>query len=144
MVIFQMFFLAWKLYKSSLYITRYFGHRQCFIWEFTVLALKDTARLNSTSFRHFYWSGNDTVLALSYVCQVCKLKFLFWTIFLLICSYLIIPIDSFSFKYFITDIQPLHSGPYSLILSRDCGKFCFFRKIISKSYIYVSFLFKNQ
>ena len=67
MVNFQMFFLAGKLYKSSLYIARYFGHGQCFICEFSVLAFKETARLNSASFRNFCWSGNDTVL----VCKLC-------------------------------------------------------------------------
>ena len=53
MVIFQMFFFVCKLYKFALYITTYFGHGQCFIWEFLVLTFIDTARLNITSFRNF-------------------------------------------------------------------------------------------
>ena len=48
----------------------YFGHGQCFIWEFPALAFIETARLNITSFRILSWSGNDTVL-------VCKLSM--WT-----------------------------------------------------------------
>ena len=31
------FFLVFKLYKSGLYITTYFGHGQCFIWAFSIL-----------------------------------------------------------------------------------------------------------
>ena len=53
-----MFFLACKLCKSGLYITRYSGHGQCFSI-FSVLPFTETARLNTNSFRKFSWSGND-------------------------------------------------------------------------------------
>ena len=39
-----------------------FGHGQCYIWEFLVLAYTETARPNTTSLNNFYWSGNDTGL----------------------------------------------------------------------------------
>ena len=45
LVFFQMFFLFCKLYKLGLFMTIYFGHGQCFIWRFLVLAFKETARL---------------------------------------------------------------------------------------------------
>ena len=67
MIIFHMFFLASKLFKSGLYITRSFRHEQCFIWEFSVLAFIETAEINTNSLRNFSWSGNDTVL----VCMLC-------------------------------------------------------------------------
>ena len=63
MVIFQMFLLVRKFYKFGLFITTYYGHGQCFIWEFLVLAFIETERLNSSN---FYESANDTNL-------VCKL-----------------------------------------------------------------------
>ena len=66
------------MFKSRLYITTYFGHGQCFIGQFLVLTLIETARLNTSSFSN-------------YKCQVCKQKLLFWkfwTIFLLVSSYL--------------------------------------------------------
>ena len=69
-----MFFLVCKLYKLGLYITTYFGHGQCFIWGFLVLAFIETAILNTTSFRNFSWSGNDIFWSVNYICQVCKLK----------------------------------------------------------------------
>ena len=57
-----MFFLASKLFKSGLYITRSFRHGQCFVWEFSVLAFVETAKINTNSLRNFSWSGNDKVL----------------------------------------------------------------------------------
>ena len=54
-----------------------------------------------------------------YVCQICKLKLLFWTIFILIGSI-------FCWTHFITAIQPLYSELYFSILSGDCGNFLFY------------------
>ena len=61
-----MFFLVCKLQKLGLYITAYSGHGQCFTWEVLVLTFIETARLDTTFFSNFSWSGNDTIL-------VCKL-----------------------------------------------------------------------
>ena len=61
-----MFFLVCKLCKSGLYITTYFGHRQCFIWDFIVLAFMQPTRLNTNYFSNFSSFGNDTIL-------ICKL-----------------------------------------------------------------------
>ena len=54
-VILEAFYRSVKLCKLGLYITAYFGHGQCFIWEFLVLAFRETARLNTT-FSNFSWS----------------------------------------------------------------------------------------
>ena len=59
---------------------KYFGRGQYFLWEFSVLAFIEAARLNTTSFRTFSWSINDTVLVCKLLCQVCKLILLCWTI----------------------------------------------------------------
>ena len=69
-----MFCLDCKLYKLGLYITTYFGHGQCFILKFLVLAFIETARLSTTSFSNFSWSGNYIFWSVNYICQVCKLK----------------------------------------------------------------------
>ena len=45
--------LVCKLYKFVLYITTYFAHGQCFIWEFLVLEFIENARLNTTSLYNF-------------------------------------------------------------------------------------------
>ena len=66
MVIFQMIFLVCKLYKLGFYITLYFGHIQCFIWEFLLLAFMKTERLSTTSFSIFSLSGID----MNFVCKL--------------------------------------------------------------------------
>ena len=132
---FQTFANLPKIAKSRNFVSqkfltlKYFGHGQYFVWEFSVLAFIETVRLNTTSFRFFPDPEMTPVWPISYVCQVCKLKLFFWTIFVSIVSYL----------------QPLYSELYFSILYGDCGNFCFLRKIFSKSYyIYVSFLSRNQ
>ena len=62
-----MSFLVCKLCKSGFYyITTHFGHGQCFIWDFIVLAFMETTRLNTNYFSNFSSFGNDTIL-------ICKL-----------------------------------------------------------------------
>ena len=60
---FSDFFLVCKLHKLGLYIATYFGHGQCFVWEFLALILIEIAKQKTTSFGNFSWSGNDTILA---------------------------------------------------------------------------------
>ena len=60
------FFLVFKLCSLGFFITTYFGHGKCFIWEFLVFAFIETARRNITSCSNFSWSWNDTIF-------VCKL-----------------------------------------------------------------------
>ena len=64
---------------------KYFGHEQCFISEFSVLALIETARLLLLEF--FPDPEMTQCWSVGYVCQVCKLKLLFWAIFILIGFY---------------------------------------------------------
>ena len=75
MVIFPMFFLVCKLNKLGIYVTTYFGHAQCFIWVFLVLAFTETARLSNTSFSNFSWLE----ILVCKLCHACKSKLLFWT-----------------------------------------------------------------
>ena len=51
-----------KLCFAKFLTSKYFGHGQYFIWEFSVLEFIETARQETTSFRIFSWFGNDTVL----------------------------------------------------------------------------------
>ena len=59
------FFMAFKLYKSGLYIITYFDHRQCFILGllvFSFLVSSVFKYLKSTFSRSFSRSGQVTVL----------------------------------------------------------------------------------
>ena len=67
-------FLVWKLYKLCLYLTTYFGHGQCFVWEFLILAFVECASLTTASFGNFSWFGNDKFWSANYICQICKSK----------------------------------------------------------------------
>ena len=60
---FSDFFLVCKLHKLGLYIATYFGHGQCFVWEFLALIFIEIAKQKTTPFSNFSWSGNDTILA---------------------------------------------------------------------------------
>ena len=67
-------FLVWKLYKLWFYLTTYFGHGQCFVWEFLILAFVECASLTTASFGNFSWFGNDKFWSANYICQICKSK----------------------------------------------------------------------
>ena len=56
-----------------------------------------------------------------YVCQVCKLKLLFWTIFILIGSYFYLLLNTFYHSYTTIVFRIVLS-----ILSGDCGNFLFY------------------
>ena len=74
------FFLVCKLYKSGLYIIKYFEHRKYFTWGFLVFSFLSLAFLSILSLLLLgifpllemlqLWSVN-------YICQVCKLYFYF-------------------------------------------------------------------
>ena len=66
---FRYFFLTCQFYMTSLYVIPYFGHGQCSIWGFLVLAFIKGARSLTTIyfFWYFLWSGNDAFL----VCKLC-------------------------------------------------------------------------
>ena len=55
-MIFQMFFLVCKLYKLGLYMATYFGHEQCFISEFLVLAfIKTKLKAEKLNTKHYFF-----------------------------------------------------------------------------------------
>ena len=141
LIIFQMFCLDCKLYKLGLYITTYFGHGQCFILKFLVLAFIETARLSTTSFSNFSWSGNYIFWSVNYICQVCKLKLVlkvldnvFTDRFLLVAFV----------KYILSQIYShcIQDCTF-LILYIDCGNFYFLRKIFSNSPSTYAFLIQK-
>ena len=127
----------------GLYITTYFGYGQCFISEFIVLAFIETARLDTTSFSNFSWSGNEVFWSVNYIRQVCKLKLVlkvldnvFLDRFLLVAFV----------KYILWQIcSHCIQNCTFLILCRECGNFCSLKKIFSESsYIYVLFYPKTS
>ena len=100
MVIFQIFFLACKLYKSGLYITRYFRHGQCFIWEFSVLAFIETARLNTASFRNFSWPEKTLILDHIYIDRFLLVAFIKY-----ILSQIYRTVQKCNFQYFLEIVE---------------------------------------
>ena len=115
-----------KLCKLALYITTYFGHGECYIWEFLVLAFIESARLSTTSFSIFSWSGNDTVLVSKsympslYVKTLLDMSNFLNNIYIDRCLLLLALI-----KYIWSQIC---SHELRTALSGDCGNRCFWRK----------------
>ena len=75
------FFMAFKLYKSGLYIITYFDHRQCFIWGllvFSFLVSSVFKYLKSTFSRSFSRSGQVTVLVFKLYMPGLWIILLFW------------------------------------------------------------------
>ena len=54
-----MVFLVCKLYKLGFFIITYFGHGQCFISEFLILAVTETARLNTTKVEKIFGENSS-------------------------------------------------------------------------------------
>ena len=100
MVIFQIFFLACKLYKSGLYITRYFRHGQCFIWEFSVSAFIETTRLNTASFRNFSWPEKTLILDHIYIDRFLLVAFIKY-----ILSQIYRTVQKCNFQYFLEIVE---------------------------------------
>ena len=134
MVIFQMFFLVCKLCRLRLFITRYFGHGQYFIWEFLVLAFIETARLNTSS-SNFSWSWNDTILV-----RKLHISSLLIQILILSKSEILgnIYIDRFLLVAFVKYVSP-QIIVFGTALSGDCENLLF-KENIFKVFLYLCFL----